>query len=465
METWLNDRRMVGQSRSAARLGFLTGTSSTVAAISLAGALAAVAGTIGPDARWLSALGRSIVRLGGVPQGIPFATAPSAGWHNVPVLAELVFRGLQASLGDRGLLAAQIVATVVAMVVTARGARRLGATDTGTAAILVVVLAAGLLSFAGVRAQLFSLALFPVLVLLLRSEEAAPSQRIWVLPALFALWSNLHGVVLVGLALALVYLLGERARSRPLESAGVAAASLLALCATPALAMTPRYYADAVGNEAARRGYGLWAPLSLHSGFDILLVAGGLLAFAGFLRARPRPWQVLGALLLAALTMHASRNGIWLLLFIAAPAATELRVTARPPAPVAHGVALALAVAGVAGFVRGPLEIGASPQFVSEAIGVAHGGPILAEPAAAEQIALAGGVVWISNPLDAFNRSDQRLYLDWLQGRAAGRRALRGHPVIVVTRGSPAEQQLSRDRRYSRRAADGRFRLYVSRSF
>ena len=104
METWLNDRRMVGQSRSAARLGFLTGTSSTVAAISLAGALAAVAGTIGPDARWLSALGRSIVRLGGVPQGIPFATAPSAGWHNVPVLAELVFRGLQASLGDRGLL-------------------------------------------------------------------------------------------------------------------------------------------------------------------------------------------------------------------------------------------------------------------------------------------------------------------------------------------------------------------------
>src|SRR5881296_1928348 len=107
METSLNDMRMVGRSRSAARLGFLAGTSSTVA------------GTIGPDARWLSALGRSIVRLGGVPQGVPFATAPSAGWHNVPVLAELVFGGLQASLGDRGLLAAQIVATMVAMVVTA----------------------------------------------------------------------------------------------------------------------------------------------------------------------------------------------------------------------------------------------------------------------------------------------------------------------------------------------------------
>jgi len=465
METSLNDRRMVGRSRSAARLGFLAGTSSTVAAISLGGALAAVAGTIGPDARWLSALGRSIVRLGGVPQGVPFATAPSAGWHNVPVLAELVFHGLQSSLGDRGLLAAQIVATVVALVLTARDARRLGATDTGTAAILVLVLAAGLLSFAGIRAQLFSLALFPVLVVLLRSEQAAPSQRIWLLPALVALWSNLHGVVLVGLALALVYLFGERARSRPFESAGVAAASLVALCATPALAMTPRYYADAVGNEAARRGYGLWAPLSLHSGFDILLVAGALLAFAGFLRARPRPWQVFGAVLLAALTVHASRNGIWLLLFVAAPAASALRVTARPPAPLAHGVALAFAVAGVAGFVRGPLEIGASPQFVSEAIGAAHRGPILAEPAAAEQIAQAGGLVWISNPLDAFTRSDQRLYLDWLQGRAAGRQALRGHPIIVVTRGSPAEQQLSRDRRYSRRATDGRFRLYVSRSF
>src|SRR2546429_2376429 len=192
METSLNDRRMVGRSRSAARLGFLAGTSSTVAAISLGGALAAVAGTIGPDARWLSALGRSIVRLGGVPQGVPFATAPSAGWHNVPVLAELVFRGLQASFGDRGLLAAQIVATVVAMVVTARDARRLGATDTGTAAILVVVLAVGLLSVAGVLAQIFSVVLISVLVMIVQSVAAVISLRISVLPDLLHLSLNLH---------------------------------------------------------------------------------------------------------------------------------------------------------------------------------------------------------------------------------------------------------------------------------
>ena len=48
-----------------------------------------------------------------------------------------------------------------------------------------------------VRSQLFSLALFPLLVLLLRGEARAPSRRIWLLVPLVALWSNLHGGVLL----------------------------------------------------------------------------------------------------------------------------------------------------------------------------------------------------------------------------------------------------------------------------
>src|SRR3954468_11293453 len=79
-------------------------------AVALGAALAAVAGTIGADARWLAALGRIIVNRGGVPDGIPWASAPSSSWHNVPVLAELILRGLTSAAGDRGLLAAQIVA-------------------------------------------------------------------------------------------------------------------------------------------------------------------------------------------------------------------------------------------------------------------------------------------------------------------------------------------------------------------
>ena len=67
--------------------------------VSIGAALAAVAGTIGADARWLAALGRIIVDRGEIPERVPYASAPSAGWHNVPVLAELTLRGLTSAVG------------------------------------------------------------------------------------------------------------------------------------------------------------------------------------------------------------------------------------------------------------------------------------------------------------------------------------------------------------------------------
>src|SRR5919204_417113 len=321
----------------------------TVAAVALAAAVVTVAGTIGPDARWLSALGRSIVSLGRLPHGIPYAVASSRGWHNVPVLAELVFRGLQSGLSDRGLLGAQVVAALAAVTLIQRDARRLGAIDAGAAMAVTIVLIAGLLAFVGIRAQLFSLVLFPALVSLLRSDERRPSRRIWLVVPLLALWSNLHGAALVGLGVALVYLLVGRARRHPLEGAAVATASVLALCATPTPLGTPAYYAGVVTSEAARRGYGLWAPLSVHSGFDLLLIGGAAILLAGFIVARPSLWQLAVAAALVVLTVHAARNGIWLLMFLAPPAATALRIGVQPRPALGHCVALVLAAAAVAG--------------------------------------------------------------------------------------------------------------------
>jgi hypothetical protein len=437
---------------------------STLPAIVLATAVASVAGTIGPDARWLPALGRAILRASALPQGIPYASAPSAGWHNVPVLAELSFRGLEASFGIRGLLVAQVAAVALACLLVARDARRLGATDAGIAAVLFVVVTGGLLALAGIRAQLFALVLFPALVLVLRREEEAPSTWIWLVVPLLALWSNLHGSALIGLGLVLVYLIAERARRRAAESAALGFASLLALCATPALWSTPAYYADALTNEAARRGYGLWAPLSLTSEFDLVLAAAALVLLAGFVRTRPRPWQFAVALVLAAFTVHAARNGIWLLLFVAAPAACALRTTKRPPAAISHGIALALAACAVAGLVRGPLEIGASKQLIAQAITAAHGRPILADPAVAEQIAEAGGRVWIANPIDAFTRADQRLYLDWLQGKPAGDAAEARASVILVRSHTSAARRLTSTGRARFLAGDGDNLLFTEKA-
>lgn len=435
--------------------------SATALSLLLVGAIVGAAGTIGPDARWLGALGGRIAHEGGIPDGVPFAAAPSGDWPNVPALAELAFSGLLAAFGDRGLLAAQLVAVTFGLVLLIRDARNAGAREFGTAASIVLLAPAALLPLAGIKAQLFSLALFPLLVLLLRAEARSPSRRVWLLVPLVALWSNLHGAVLVGLAVAIVYLLVGRLRQRPLESLGVAAAATFALCATPALERTPRYYVGVATSEAAKRGYGLWAPLSFGSGFDLLLIAGAAALLVLFARARPSVWEVCAAAVLTVMTVHTARNGVWLLLFLAPRAATAYRSRWRPNPVVAAVLAAALASAAIAGLVRGPLTIGASDGLVARAITAAQGEPILAEAAPAEQIAAAGGRVWISNPLDAFRRADQRAYVDWLQGRPAGDRVLGQVRVVVASSTSPGGRRLGRDHRFRIVAASGPYRLFV----
>ena len=433
----------------------------TALAVVLASATTAVTATIGPDSRWLAALGRIVGEEGRIPHGIPFAAAVSASWPNVPVLAEVAFGGLFTAFGARGLLVAQLLAVAVAMAILGRDMRREGATDAGAATVLALLLPGALLAFAGVKAQLFSIALFPAAAVLLRAETRRPSRRIWLVVPLLALWSNLHGVALLGLAVLLAYLLLERARRAPMESAAVAVASALALCATPALEQTPRYYADVMTSEAAARGYGLWAPLSLHAGFDVLLVAVALPLLAAFVRARPRVWEFAVAAALAGLTIHAARDGVWLLLFVAPPAAQALRLRSSAPRAIAHGIAFVLVAVGGLALVRGPMTAGASERLVHQAIAAAQGGPILAEPATAERIALAGGRVVISNPLDAFSRTDQRAYIDWLQARRSADPLLRRTRVVVVSARSPADRRLRRDGSFRAYAESAGFRIYL----
>src|SRR5262249_31760368 len=94
-------------------------------------------------------------------------------------------------------------------------------------------------------------------------------------------------------------------------------------------------------------------------------------------------------------------------------------------------IVFALVVVGIA---RGPHEIGARSLVLDKALSDAAGTPILATDLLAEQVALAGGRVWIGNPIDAFHHADQRLYVDWLQGRPSGDAALAKAPRVVLVR-------------------------------
>jgi hypothetical protein len=165
------------------------------------------------------------------------------------------------------------------------------------------------------------------------------------------------------------------------------------------------------------------------------------------------------------MTLQAGRNAIWLLCFIAAPAAhglgkrflRDFTVSLRPLVLCAVVPAAFLAI----GVLQTPHQDGAGERVRGEAGRLAAGKPILADGIDAEQLALDGRRVWIANPLDAFSRRDQRRYLDWLDASPAGDALLREATAVVVTRGSAPQQRLERDRSFRRAAVDAKAVVYV----
>jgi hypothetical protein len=432
--------------------------------VALAVALSALLGAVAADARWLAALGGYVVRHGSIPDFVPFASAPSHDWANVPVLAEMAFHALDVIGGDRAMLAAQVAAVAAAFSLLVADARRANADDSRVTVVLLLLIPSTLAELANIRSQLFSLALFPLLVLLLRSEARRPTRRIWLLVPLVALWSNLHGAVLVGLAVASAYLILERGRRQPVVAVCVLLGCVLAVFATPALWRTGDYYAGVLRNEAARRGIGLWAPLSITSVLGIAFLVCALVIVAAALRSRPRVWEVVALVGLAVLTARASRGGVWLVFFAATPAALGFGRGGEARSRLALPAALVLVGLTVFGIVHGPRELGARNTVLHRALTDAGGTPVLATDILAEQVALEGGRVWIGNPIDAFRRRDQRLYVDWLQGKPAGDAALAKAPrVVLVQSGSDAQKRLAQRGDLREVARDDRAVLYERR--
>jgi hypothetical protein len=426
-----------------------------------AAALSGLVGAIGADSRWLAALGRTIVHTASIPDRVPYASANTHGWANVPALAEVAFYGLNWAFGNRGLAAAQLVAVGAAFLLLTFDMRAAGTSPASWLPMGLLVWLGSFGAWVVVRVQLFSLILFALLVVLLRAETRRPSLRIWLLVPLVALWSNLHGAVLIGLAVAWAYLLFERLRRDATTAAGVGVAATAALFATPVLWRTGDYYRGVLENEAARRGVGLWGRLSFHSGVDLLLLATGLVLLTLALFARPRLWELVALAGLAFLTVRAARTGVWFLFLAATPAARAIPFRLRPGRPLAPPFVAAAAIGVVAALIRGPLVTGASTHLLHRALADADSTPVLAEDQLAEQVALRGGRIWVGNPIDAFHRRDQRTYIDWLEGDPAGDGALRHAPrVVLARRDGDAARRLAHNHRFRRVAEDAHAVLF-----
>lgn len=377
-------------------------------------ALTALVCVLGGDSRWLIAADRFGDIAG---SRLPYSVSAESSWPPVLAVAQQLFGAMHAMLGDRGLQLAQTIAVGLTFsLLFVDGYRSNNSTRRIVIGLSLAFLGA-ITSLTIVRLQLFSLPLFAGLVLLLREEERRPSSRIWLVPVLLAVWTNLHGGALVGAAVAGAYLLLHRARQQPLESFSVLLASGAALLATPALLDTPRYYVGVLHNEFARQHLGLWARLDpIGSPFDLVLVlaAGALLLAVA--RSKPPLWETAVLLGLSAMTIQTARSGVWLLLFAVGAGATATPTTSRQPR---RRRALGAVVVGttilVASIVRGPLATGADQELLDRAVQLSGGSPVAAEGALSEQVALAGGCVWATNPLDAFPRAVQQKFVRWME--------------------------------------------------
>ena len=397
-------------------------------AVGALAAFIAAFGLVGGDALWLVPLGAKVAH-GHLPASIPYATAPTGGWHDVPALGQLVLWALYHAFGGvRGVVVAQAIAVAVAFGSLAYGLRRESALVVST-----IVLVATLPAVVVANAQLFSLVLFALLLLVLESESA-----LWVTVPLIIVWGNLHGGVLAGWALLACFVVFERRRAWP-----VLVAATVALGLNPALWRTPSYYAGVFHSEVAARSEGLWAPLGLGP-FDVLLGVAAMSLMAVALRGgRVRLWEAVALVGLAAATVHVSRNGVSLLFVAAYPAARALSL--RSPSPrLLASAGVILAAGAVVSLARGPVTHG-SPQLARDA--ARTGRPVLADAYLGQQVVLTGGRVWVENPIDAFRRPDQRVYLDWLAGRPSGDVAVEHAGYVLVQAASAAGRRAGRDPR------------------
>lgn len=162
------------------------------------------------DFWWQARTGGLILEQGRIPQQDPFSwTSAGERWFVHEWLTEIFFYLAHARWGDGwlllyrcGFLAA--AAGLIYLRCRRRGAGLAAATLAAAPALLV------LRNYADLRPQMVSYFLIALLLLLLDDSGCRPPARlILVLGLLFALWANLHGGVVVGVAILWIWLLGE----------------------------------------------------------------------------------------------------------------------------------------------------------------------------------------------------------------------------------------------------------------
>jgi len=260
----------------------------------------------------------------GIPHTVSL-TVMGAGrpWIDQQWLGQVVLHGIW-SLGGvwllRVMLALVMAGAVTIILTPAWLDGRRGALVAGT-----LLGGVPLVAFSPIRAQVLAYPLFAAVYVLLLLDCRRRSWRVWLVLPLLVVWANVHGSVLLGVALVGLRALVAVSEGYRHPTVG----TLGRVVAFPALAaasvvVTPygtgvlAYYRETADNPAFRKLVSEWQPIWVHGGVfpmvaAVLVVAGAIVLWS----PRPRPewlWVVGVGVLLTVMALAEQRNLVWLAL-------------------------------------------------------------------------------------------------------------------------------------------------------
>ena len=156
--------------------------------------------TADPDLWGHVLFGRDIVAQGAVPRTDPYSFTSDREWVNHEWLAEVLTYEAYRWGGSPGLVGLKVTLLVVTLAILSWTVRRGKAAPLVSTLLLVVAVIGSFTRLVFIRPQLFSLLLFTAeLAVLVAADRGRRRSLLW-LPPIFALWANLHGGFIVGLA-------------------------------------------------------------------------------------------------------------------------------------------------------------------------------------------------------------------------------------------------------------------------
>jgi hypothetical protein len=306
--------------------------------------------------------GQAILAHGHLIRADPYSySAPGHLWRNHEWLTEIIMASLYNAFGVIALKLWKFVCAAATVVFVAIG---LAETDAEPDVQLCTLILAALpmMPMFEFRPQVFTFALFAAVLAIIARHNYRGAAPLWLMPPILALWANLHGGFIMGIAALGIYtavigvedLAAGRGLARALRLGMSTLASILATLITPYGIGTWSTVTRALGNPITRRVVRDWLPLlsdmrlqatKSYTGEVFYLIAIALMAAAavGFLLSpswRDLPLAAI-AMVMAAAAFMAARNMPLTVIACALPVARHASVLKRRYAAKNRAVARA----------------------------------------------------------------------------------------------------------------------------